>query len=137
MKRTELYDDFFKHCVNMEDCSECECNCDNPSDVLGCALMFGYYKGVREFSQSEEYAEALNEAYNRGIEIGKTNGVKEYAKALRSIGIVDNKIDDYKMIEYFINKGRTDAIEECIEIVSRETHDGTLCDYLEALKEQK
>lgn len=32
---------------------------------------------------------------------------------------------------------RAETIDECIEIVSRETHDGTLCDYLEELKVQK
>lgn len=35
------------------------------------------------------------------------------------------------------DKGRAVAIDRCIEIVSRETHDGTLCDYLADLKKYK
>lgn len=35
------------------------------------------------------------------------------------------------------DKGRADAIDRCIETVSRETHDGTLCDYLTDLKKTK
>lgn len=43
-------------------------------------------------------------------------------------------LDDEKNISY--EQGRTDAIDECVDIVTRETHDGTLCDYLEELKEK-
>lgn len=44
-------------------------------------------------------------------------------------------LDDLFNMGY--DKGRADAIDRCIETVSRETHDGTLCDYLADLKKTK
>lgn len=59
---------------------------------------------------------------------------------LMRIAFADNRTVQEILRNIFnmgVQRGREDAINECEEIVSRETHDGTLFDYLEELKERK